>query len=287
MTKIAVLGVGIMGAGIASNLLKAGHAVTVWNRTPARAQPLAEKGALVAATPAEAARDAEIVFSVVGDDAASRAVWLGPAGALAAMPAGAVAVECSTLSVGWIHELSEVASARAVRFMDAPMGGSKAAAEGATLTLMVGAESAVLDSVRPVLVQISSSQIHFGPPGAGTTYKLINNMLGSIHMTALAEALAFAEKAGLQQDTVVQALTTGVSSSPIVKNKIGRMLSRQYDAPDFATRWMFKDINYAIQAAEAHGLKLAMAGASRERFGQAMQSGLADQDFAAVREVVE
>jgi 3-hydroxyisobutyrate dehydrogenase len=167
------------------------------------------------------------------------------------------------------------------------MGGSKSAAEGATLMLMVGAEPAVLDAVRPVLAQISSSQVHFGPPGAGTTYKLINNMLGSVHMSALAEALAFAEKAGLQQDTVVQALTTGVSSSPIVKNKIGRMLSRQYDAPDFATRWMYKDINYAIQAAQALGLELALAGASRERFGQAMQNGLADQDFAAVREVVE
>jgi 3-hydroxyisobutyrate dehydrogenase len=285
MTNIAVLGLGIMGTGVAVNLLKAGHALAVWNRTASRAQPLAEQGARAAATPADAAQGAEIVFSVVGDDAASRAVWLGADGALAAMPPGAAVVECSTLSVGWVHELHQAAAARSLRFMDAPMGGSKAAAAGATLLLFVGAQPEVFESLRPVLAQMSSQQIHFGPPGAGALYKLINNMLGSIHVSALADALALAEKGGLPQDLVVQALTTGAASSPIVKNKIGRMVGRDYDEAEFATRWMHKDITYAVQAGEAHGLHLALALGAQERFGQALESGLADQDFAAVREV--
>src|SRR5688500_13449690 len=133
MTKLAVLGLGIMGTGIAANLLKAGHGLAVYNRTAARAQPLADLGARVAATPAEAAEGAEVVLSVVGDDEASRAVWLGEQGALGGMVSGAIVVECSTLSVAWIRELQQQAAARDLRLVDAPLGGSKPAAEAGTL----------------------------------------------------------------------------------------------------------------------------------------------------------
>ena len=285
MTQLAVLGLGIMGAGIAANLLKAGHKLAVYNRTAARAQPLADLGARVAATPAEAAEGAEVVLSVVGDDEASRAVWLGESGALGNMPSGAVAVECSTLSVGWVRELQQQAAARDVRFVDAPLGGSKQAAEAGTLTLFVGAHPTDFDTLRPIFEAFANNLIHFGPPGSGATYKLINNMLGSIHMAALAEALALAEKAGLDQETVTQALSTGAVSSPIVKGKLPRMNSRNYANPDFALRWMHKDVVYALQAAQSFGLTLGMAAASRQRYALAMERGLADMDTAAVREV--
>ncbi len=285
MTNLALLGLGTMGAGIAANLLKAGHALAVYNRTAARAQPLAALGARVAATPAQAAAGADIVLSVVGDDTASRAVWLGEHGALAALRPGAIVVECSTLSVAWIEELRQHAAARSVRFVDAPLGGSKGAAEAGTLTLYVGAEPDALETLRPVLEAFANNIIHFGPPGSGATYKLINNMLGSIHLAALADALALADRAGLDQATVAQALSTGAASSPIVKTKLGRMLSRQYDAPDFALRWMHKDVAYALEAAAAHGLALPLAEASRARYALAMERGLSEVDFAAVREV--
>jgi 3-hydroxyisobutyrate dehydrogenase len=285
MSNIALLGLGIMGAGIASNLLKAGHNLAVYNRTAARAEPLAALGARVGATPADAAAGAEIVFSVVGDDAASRAVWLGVQGALGAMPPGAVVVECSTLSVAWIGELRHLAAARSLRFVDAPLGGSKGAAQAGTLTLFIGADLADLEYLRPVLTTFAENLIHFGAPGSGAAYKLINNMLGSIHLAALAEALALAERAGLDRDTVAGALTSGAASSPIVKSKLPRMLSHDYADPDFTLRWMHKDVSYALAAAEAHGLTLAMAAASRERYALAMERGLADADFAAVREV--
>lgn len=285
MSQLALLGLGTMGAGIAANLLKAGYDLAVYNRTAARAAPLAGLGARVVGTPAEAATGAEAVFSVVGDDEASRAVWLGEQGALSTLQPGAVVVECSTLSVDWIRELQQQAAARDLRFVDAPLGGSKGAAEAGTLTLFVGANPTDMATLRPIFETFSNNIIHFGPPGSGATYKLINNMLGSIHLAALAEALALAEKAGLDRDTVTQALTTGAASSPIVKSKLPRMLSREYADPDFALRWMHKDVVYALQAAQAHGLSLGMAAASRRRYALAMERGLADLDFAAVREV--
>ena len=287
MSKLTVLGLGTMGAGIAANLLKSGNTVSAWNRTAARAQPLADLGARVAATPAEAARGADIVFCVVGDDEASRTVWLGPGGALDAMQPGSIVVECSTLSVDWIRELQHEAAKRSLRFADTPLGGSKAAASQGTLTLFIGAEPDVLEALRPALNSVANNLIHFGPPGSGAMYKLINNMVGSIHLASLAEALALAARAGLSQDTVVRALTTGAAGSPMVKNKIGRMVSRDYAEPDFSTRWMHKDITYALRAAETLGLNLLLPQASRERFTQAMAQGLADADCAVVREVAE
>lgn len=286
MTHLAVLGLGTMGAGIAANLLKAGHSLAVYNRTAARAAPLAERGARVATTPAEAATGAEVVLSVVGDDEASRSVWLGELGALPVMAPGTIAVECSTLSVGWVSELARLAAARDVRCVDAPLGGSRPAAQTGTLTLFVGAHPADLETLRPVFAAFADNLIHFGPPGSGATYKLINNMLGSIHVAALAEALALAARAGLDQATVAQALQAGAASSPIVKTKLPRMLSRAYTDPDFALRWMLKDVDYVLRAAQAHDLSLAMAAASRQRYAQAMERGLADMDYVAVREVV-
>lgn len=287
MSSLAVLGLGTMGAGIANNLIKAGHTVTVWNRTPARAAPLAEQGARVAASPARAAEGAEVVFSVVGDDAASRAVWLGQSGALSVMRPGAVAVECSTLSVEWVRALHQAAAERGLRFADAPLGGSKPAAEAGTLTLFIGAEPELLDAIQPVLEAFANNLIHFGPPGSGATYKLVNNFLGSVHLSALAEALALAEKAGLDPKTVAAAVASGAASSPIVKSKLERMLKRDYAAPDFATQWMQKDVRYALRAAEGLGLQLKLGEASLARFTQALEAGWGDQDFAAVREVVE
>ncbi len=285
MTNIALFGLGVMGAGIAANLLKAGHNMTVYNRTAARAAPLAALGARVGASPAEAAAGAEIAFSVVGDDDASRAVWRGERGALAALPAGALVVECSTLSVEWVREWHAAAAARGLRSVDAPLGGSKGAAQSGSLSLFVGGEKVDLEALRPVLAGFADNIIHFGPAGSGATYKLINNMLGSIHLAALAEALALAEHAGLDQDIVVQAIGSGAASSPIVKSKLPRMANRDYAEADFALRWMHKDVSYALKAAEAHGLTLALATTARERYALALERGLGEEDFAAVREV--
>lgn len=286
MASVALLGLGIMGSGIARNLLKHGFPLHVYNRTREKAQPLLAEGAHWADSPRAAAAQAEVVVSVVGDDAASRAVWLGPNGALAGAPPSAVIVECSTLSLDWVRELNALAHERSLNFVDAPLGGSKPVAAAGTLTLFVGAEPAVLESVRPVLQAFSSNLIHFGPPGSSITYKLINNMMAAVHLTALGEGIAMAEKAGLNMETVTQAVGTGGVSSPIVKGKVQNVVARSFGEAHFALRWMHKDLTYALRAADALGVPLPSAASAREIYRMALQRGLADLDWSAVTEVV-
>ncbi|HEX5689775.1 MAG TPA: NAD(P)-binding domain-containing protein, partial [Roseiflexaceae bacterium] len=160
MLKVALLGLGTMGAGMADNLLKAGFPLAVYNRTRAKAAPLAAKGARVADTPREAANGADIVIGMVGDDVASRAIWLGEDGALAGAPEGAVMVECSTLSLEWVRQLAAQVAARGMAFLDSPVAGSKDAAEAGQLKLMVGGESAALERARPALEAFSQRIFH-------------------------------------------------------------------------------------------------------------------------------
>ncbi|MCL5999578.1 MAG: NAD(P)-dependent oxidoreductase [Chloroflexi bacterium] len=286
MQRIAVMGLGIMGSGIARNLLKAGFSLTVYNRTREKAQALLDAGASWAESPKAAADGADIVIGVVGDDAASRSIWLGEQGALAALPPGAVAVECTTLSVGWVRELAEHAHARGVRFVDAPMAGSKAAAAAGQLTLFVGAEDGLFEEIQPVLSSFSANVIHFGPLGSGAMYKLINNMIAAAHVTALAEGIAMAEKAGLDMQTVLQTITSGAVASPIVKMKAQQVVARDHKDTHFALRWMHKDLTYALRAADELGVAVPSVALAHELLRMAMQKGWADQDFAVVAEVV-
>ena len=286
MARIALLGLGTMGSGIAQNLVKRGFPLHVYNRTREKAQPVLALGAHWADSPRAAAAQAEVILSVVGDDDASRAVWLGPEGALAGAPPGAVIVECSTLSLDWIRELNGLARERSLGFVDAPLAGSKLAAEGGTLTLLVGAEPTVLESIRPVLQAFSSNIIHFGPPGSGAAYKLINNMMAAVQLAALGEGIAMAEKAGLNMQTVMQAVSTGAVSSPIVKGKVQNVVTRSFGEVHFALRWMHKDLTYALRAADALGVPLPTAAAAREVYRMALQKGLAGMDWSAVTEVI-
>jgi len=286
MQRIAVLGLGIMGGGIARNLLKAGYAVTVYNRTKEKAQPVLDAGAIWADTPALAAASAEMVISVVGDDAASRAMWTGANGALATMQPGAVAVECTTLSIGWVRELTALAQSRNARFVDAPMAGSKVAAANGQLSLFVGATPELFAEIRPVLTAFAATIVHFGPTGSGAMYKLINNMIAAAHVTALAEGIAMAEQAGLDMDTVLNTITTGAVGSPIVKMKAQAVIAREHSDTHFALRWMHKDLTYALRAADELGVALPTTALTHELLRMAMQKGWADQDFAVVAEVV-
>ena len=178
MNKVGLLGLGIMGNGMAQSLLKAGFPLTVYNRTRSKAEPLASKGARVVATPREAAASADIVIAMVGDDAASRAIWLGNDGALGGAKPDTIVVECSTLSLEWVRELAGLASERKLDFLDSPVTGSKDAAAAGELKLMVGGDAAALDRARPALEAVSQRIVHFGPVGAGATMKLINNLMG-------------------------------------------------------------------------------------------------------------
>jgi 3-hydroxyisobutyrate dehydrogenase len=282
MIRVAVLGLGIMGRGIAGNLLRKGFSVVVWNRTAARAEAFRALGADVAAAPAAAAAGADVVIDVVTDVAASREVWMGAAGALAAMRPGSTAVECATLSAGWIRELAALARSRQLAFVDCPMTGSKEGADKGTLTLLIGAESSDLEKVRPVLEAFSARIFHFGPPGMGTEYKLINNLILAEQVIATAEGIALAQRAGLGLPVVAEAIQAGAMASPIVKAKLPSILNQDFSNTQFALRWLLKDLRYALELARELGVQLPALEKACELYTQAGARGWGDQDYAAV-----
>jgi 3-hydroxyisobutyrate dehydrogenase len=285
MLKTALLGLGVMGAGMAANLLNGGLPLTVWNRSRAKAEPFAARGARVAPTPRAAVEGAEVVIAMLGDDAASREVWLGAdGGALGAVGRRAVLVESSTLSVDWVKELAAHAAARGAALLDAPVGGSKDAAEEGKLALFVGGEAGALERARPVLERISQKIVHLGPSGSGALMKLVNNQMAAVQAAALAEGLALAEKAGLDMEKAVAILINGGPGSPVVKGKAARMRNGDYSDTQFALRWMHKDMTYALRLADEHGVPMPTLAAARELFRAARTLGYDDADWSAVME---
>lgn len=282
MQRVALLGLGAMGAGMAANWLAKGFGLTVWNRTRARTQALADKGARVATTPREAAEGADCVFAMVADDAASRAVWLGDDGALAGAKTGAVVVESSTLTPDWVRELAGRARARGCAFLDAPVGGSRQAAASGELRFFVGGDAATLDKARPALIAIGSKIDLLGPAGAGATWKLINNQLIAAQVAALGEALDVARKAGFRPVQISSLILNGAASSPIVKMKLPSMLNGDYDEPDFALSLMLKDARYAAALAQSLGAPADLVSSAVKAFARAEAKGLGAKDIAAV-----
>jgi 3-hydroxyisobutyrate dehydrogenase len=282
MQRVALLGLGTMGAGMAANWLAKGFGLTVWNRTRARTQALADKGARVATTPREAAEGADCVFAMVADDAASRAVWLGDDGALAGAKTGAVVVESSTLTPDWVRELAGRARAKGCGFLDAPVGGSRLAAASGELRFFVGGDAATLDKARPALIAIGSKIDLLGPAGAGATWKLINNQLVAAQVAALGEALDVARKAGFRPVQISSLILNGAASSPIVKMKLPSMLNGDYDEPDFALSLMLKDARYAAALAQSLGAPADLVSSAVKAFARAEAKGLGAKDIAAV-----
>lgn len=281
--NVAVLGLGIMGAGMAHQLVSAGHRVTVWNRTAARAEPLVAAGASLADTPAQAARDADFVIAMVADNHASRDVWLGADGALAAMKRGSVAIDCSTLDPDWVAELGAAMSKADVKFVEAPVTGSKAQAESGTLRFFVGAEESALTAAQPVLNVMGTEAIRLGPVGSGAVMKLANNFLSGLQAAAFAEALALIEAHGLDATLAADILRNGSPGSPMIGLMADRMLARDY-TPNFLIPLMAKDLGYAERLMKATGIRSQLAGAARARFQDAADAGLGDRDISAVVE---
>ena len=283
MKTIAFLGLGTMGSGMARRLLGAGFALRVYNRTAARAASLGAAGAFVAATPREAATGSDVVLSMLADDAASRAAWTGDEGALAGVRRGAVLVESSTLSVGWVKELAAQAESKGCRLLDAPVTGSKPQAENGELLFLVGGEAGVLDSVREVLKPMSRGAIHLGPSGSGALMKLINNFLCGVQAASLAEALAMIENSGLDRTQALEVLANGAPGSPMLKTLSGRMTAGDF-RPNFSVNLMAKDLAYAIAEGSRLDVGMRTAQAGREVFQAARDGGWGEQDISAIIE---
>jgi 3-hydroxyisobutyrate dehydrogenase len=282
-SRIAFLGLGIMGTGMARRVLAAGFPLTVYNRNPAKAEALAKEGAQVAATPREAAAGAEVIISMVADDAASRAMWLGADGALAGAGRGAVVIEASTLTVAWVKELAKAAEAKPCAFLDAPVTGTKPHAANGELTFLVGGDAETLEKARPVLAVMSKAILHLGPSGSGALMKLINNFLCGAQAASLAEAIAIIEKAGLDRTKAMEVIVNGTPGSPLVKTIAGRINARDF-APNFLLRLMAKDLNYAQQCARELGVPFTATTAAGAVFQRAIALGHGEKDFSAVIE---
>jgi 3-hydroxyisobutyrate dehydrogenase len=281
--RVAFLGLGLMGAGMAGQLLKAGFPLSVFNRRREKAEALVTAGARIAATPAEAAGDAGVIISMVADDNASRAVWLGDDGALAKATAGAVCIESSTVTVRWVNELAATAAQRGCEFLDAPVTGSKVHAASGELSFLVGGPAATLEKVRPVLAAMGKSIVPLGPVGSGALLKLINNFVCGVQIASLAEAMAMIERSGLDRTRALEILTTGAPGSPIVKTVAGRITAADY-APNFLLRLMAKDLAYAIGEGKKLSVELGTAAAALVDFQVGIAGGFGDQDIAAIIE---
>ena len=280
---VAFLGLGLMGTGMARRLLGAGFPLSVYNRTADTAAPLGADGARVASSPREAAVDAQIIVSMVADDAASRSLWLGERGALDGMSAGTIIIESSTVTPTWIAELAKAAEAKGVDVLDAPVTGSKVQAASGALRFLIGGSAAALERARPVLAAMGQTVVHVGPTGSGALLKLINNFLAGVQAASLAEALALIERAGLDLDTATQVLLDGAPGSPLVQTLLPRMIARDY-TPNFHLSLMGKDLAYAAQEGERRGVHLSTARAALGDFERATAAGHGMQDFSAVIE---
>lgn len=288
MARIAFLGLGNMGYGMAARLIEAGNDVTLYNRTGAKAEALAATGAAtgarVAATPREAAAGAVAIVSMVGDDEASRAVWLGPSGALGGDAApDAFAIECSTLSHDWVLELAGLAARAGLRYIDCPVTGLPEQAEAGEIVLLAGAGGNDLAEVRGLLAPLCRDIVHFGAVGSGTAYKLMVNLMGSIQIAAVAEAMLQGEAAGLDLDQVAQAFSAGAAASPQVIRNARRMASGDHDARGgFTGRWRLKDTLYGLALARKLGASALLGEAAAGAFQGSVDKGFGDANESRV-----
>jgi len=284
MSQIAVLGMGAMGSRMATNLLKAGHALTVWNRSEEKVQPLAQQGATVAKTPRVAVEGADFVISMVRDDEASRAVWLGENGALACMGEGAIALESSTLTLQWTRELAAAFQSRNVAFLDAPVAGSLPQAEAAQLIYLVGGEEDIFSKTKPVLDCLGGALYYAGQSGNGMAIKLAVNTLFAVQAASLAELISFFQKCGLDADKATDILIATPVCSPAAKGLAGAMIARKF-APMFPIELVKKDLSYLVATAEENGALVPMSQQTQERFEAAIAQGKGADNITGIAQL--
>ena len=281
MTNIAFLGLGAMGSRMAARLLTAGHQVTVWNRSPERAEALCAAGARLAPTPRAAVEGAMFVIAMVRDDDASRAVWLdGETGALAAMAPGSVAIETSTLSLDWVRALAAHCADQGRAFLDAPVSGSRPQAEQGSLIFMVGGEAHIVAGATPILSAMGGAVHHAGPAGAGAMVKLAVNSLFGVQVAALAELTEMIRRQGFDPARAVEIVAATPVCSPAAKAAAGAMLANAF-APLFPVELVAKDFAYAQQAAGGDNRVPMMAAAGR-LFQQAINQGFGQDNLTGV-----
>jgi 3-hydroxyisobutyrate dehydrogenase len=256
MTKITFLGLGVMGYPMAGHLVAAGHSVTVYNRTTAKAEAwVGQHGGALGKTPADAAEDSEMVMACVGNDDDLRSVCLGPDGAFASMSKGSIFVDHTTVSAAVTHELYESAKAKGISFVDAPVSGGQAGAENGQLSIMCGGDQEDYDWAEPVMNVYSKLCRRIGDSGSGQMTKMCNQIAIAGLVQGLAEAMHFASKAGLDGAAVIEVISQGAAGSWQMSNRYETMLDDHFEH-GFAVDWMRKDLGICLATADENGASL-------------------------------
>ncbi len=279
--SVGLIGLGLMGRPMGANLLKAGYALTVWNRTPARAEDLVKQGAKFAASAREAAAAADVLFTIVSDPPALEEVLWGPRGALEGLRRGAIYVDSSTVSPALARRIAAASSERGTRFLDAPVTGGTWGAEKGELVFMVGGDAATLKEIEPILGAMGKRWFHLGPNGAGQTIKLAMNMILALQVQGLAEALALVTTAGIAGEKLVEVMQSSMARSGVLDVKAPMLLKDDY-TPSFPLRLMHKDLGLALDLANQIGTPLPATAAAREIYNAVKGAAKEDLDYAAV-----
>jgi 3-hydroxyisobutyrate dehydrogenase-like beta-hydroxyacid dehydrogenase len=286
-TAIGFIGLGLMGRPMAMNLLKAGHPLTVWNRTASRADELVAAGATLAKSPKEVAAAADVLITIVSDPPALESILWGPDakrqdfGALAGLKPGSIYIDSSTISPALVAKIAASCGERKVRFLDAPVTGGDWGAKKGELIFMVGGEADTLKAVEPILGVMGKRWFHLGPNGAGQTIKLAMNLILALQVDALAEALALVTRAGLAGEKLVEVLQSSMGRSGLLDVKAPNLLKGEYK-PSFPLRLMHKDLSLALDLANQLGVALPATAAARETYSYVKGAAKEDLDYSAV-----
>ena len=280
--KVAFLGLGVMGFPMAGHLAKAGHSVTVYNRSPAKAEAwAAEFGGKSAATPREAAAGAEIVFCCVGNDDDLRSVVLGDDGAFAGMAKNTVFVDHTTASADVARELAALAVEHGLQFIDAPVSGGQAGAQNGALTVMCGGDSATFEGIKPAATAFSRAITLLGASGSGQLAKMVNQICIAGVVQGLSEAVAFGQRAGLDMEAVLGVISKGAAQSWQMENRGKTMIEGKFDF-GFAVDWMRKDLGLVLGEANRNGARLPMTALVDQFYADVQQAGGARWDTSSL-----
>ena len=280
-TRIGFLGLGIMGTAMARNCLRAGHDVTVWNRSAEPAQALAEAGAKVAATPAAAAASGDVIICMLTGPEACREVLFGPEGAAKSLGPGKTVVNMSTVSPTFAREAATDVRATGAQYVDAPVSGSKKPAEEGTLVILAGGDAAAIDAVEPVLLSMGKKVARCGAAGMGSTMKVTVNVLLGAMVASLAETVRLGEALGLTRDALLDVVMAGPMANDLFRLKDPMLRAGEFP-PQFPAKHMAKDLRFAVEAAaEAHAPSPLLAVLA-PLYRKLVDEGLGEADFAAV-----
>jgi 3-hydroxyisobutyrate dehydrogenase-like beta-hydroxyacid dehydrogenase len=280
--RVAFIGLGKMGLPMAANLLRAGHEVTVYNRTVARGEPLRTAGARLATSPADAVQGVEVLVTMLADDAAVEAVLFGPEGAFAALPEGAVHASMTTISVRLARALAQRHDEAGHGFLAAPVFGRPEVAQAGKLQVVAAGPVTDLERCRPLFAAVGQGVVHVGEdPGLAPTVKLAGNFLLAAAIEALGESVALVEKSGGDKRQFLD-IMGNLFRSPIYENYGRLVVERRFTPAGFALRHGLKDVRFALAAADAEGVPMPLASLLHDHFLTAANTGLADADWAAL-----